>query len=257
MSREPEVHVKVVQQPPGYVEWEAAGLRWLADADGASVVPVLGVHGDRLEIERLNPASPTREHAAAFGRALAITHDAGAPAFGVGPDGWTGDGWFGPAHDPLPLDLSPHRSWGEMFADARIMPFVRLGLSRGVFTETDVALFESVADRLRRGDFDTGDAPARLHGDLWSGNVFWTAGGAVLIDPAANAGDRESDLALLQLFGAPHLGTILGAYDEAHPLADGWQDRVALHQLHPLLMHAVVFAGGYVRECLQVAKRYR
>lgn len=257
MSQQPEVHVKVVRQPPGYVEWEAAGLRWLAAAGGAAVVPVLGVHGDRLEIERLRPASPTREHAAAFGRALTATHDAGASAFGVGPDGWSGDGWFGPAHDPLPLVLTSYESWGAMFADARILPFVRLGVERGVFGPADVATFEAVADRLRGGEFDTGEPPARLHGDLWSGNVFWTTAGAVLIDPAANGGDRESDLALLQLFGAPHLETILAAYDEAHPLADGWRDRVALHQLHPLLLHAVVFAGGYVRECLQVAARYR
>jgi fructosamine-3-kinase len=77
-----------------------------------------------------------------------------------------------------------------------------------------------------------------------------------LIDPAAYGGHRETDLAMLDLFGAPHLGRILAAYDEATPLAEGWRDRVALHQLYPLLAHAVMFGGGYGARADAVARRY-
>ena len=109
----------------------------------------------------------------------------------------------------------------------------------------EVAVIERLADRVAAGAFDTGEPPARLHGDLWSGNVLWTAQEAVLIDPAAHGGHRETDLAMLALFGAPHLERVLAAYDEAAPLADGWHDRVLLHQVHPLLLHAVLFGGSY------------
>lgn len=113
-----------------------------------------------------------------------------------------------------------------------------------------------MADRLAGGEFDDDDPPARLHGDLWAGNVLWTAKGATLIDPAAHGGHRETDLAMLALFGAPHLERIIAAYREAHPLADGWPTRVALHQLHPVMLHAVLFGGGYAAQALTIARRY-
>ena len=98
------------------------------------------------------------------------------------------------------------------------------------------------------------EPPARLHGDLWSGNVLWSTDGAWLIDPAAHGGHRETDLAMLALFGCPHLDTVLAAYDEAAPLAPGWRDRVPLHQLFPLLVHVVLFGRGYAGQCVAAAR---
>ena len=115
---------------------------------------------------------------------------------------------------------------------------------------------DALCDRLRSGDESlTGPAEpaARLHGDLWSGNVLWASGGAVLVDPAAHGGHRETDIAMLALFGLPHLDRVVAAYDEAAPLAMGWRERVALHQLHPLLVHSVLFGGGYVRRATRTA----
>ena len=117
-------------------------------------------------------------------------------------------------------------------------------------------MLDRLATRVADGAFDTGEPPARLHGDLWSGNVLWTADAAVLIDPAAHGGHREADLAMLALFGAPHLERVLAAYAEAAPLADGWRDRVLLHQVHPLLLHAVLFGGGYGAQAVRAAARY-
>lgn len=242
--------------PPGYFAWEAAGLAWLAVGGGASVVEVLGTGPTHLDLAFLTSAAATATHAEALGRGLAETHAAGAPAYGSGPPGWEGDGWLGPLSEPLPLVLGGWHTWGAFYAEARITPLVRVGRERGVLDGGGVASLERLARTVARGDLDTGEAPARLHGDLWSGNVMWTAEGAVLIDPAAHGGHREADLAMLALFGCPHLERVVAAYQEVAPLADGWRDRVLLHQVHPLLLHAALFGGSYVAQCLSAAARY-
>jgi fructosamine-3-kinase len=91
------------------------------------------------------------------------------------------------------------------------------------------------------------EAPARIHGDLWPGNLFWGAHDrAYLVDPSAHGGHRETDLAQLALFGgAPLLDRILASYNEFWPLAPGWQARVSLHQLHLLLVHTALFGSAY------------
>ncbi|MFL6078483.1 MAG: fructosamine kinase family protein [Ornithinibacter sp.] len=245
--------------PPGYFTWEAAGLRWLADAaadGGATVVEVLDEGPHHLDLARLTPAPPTAAAAERLGRGLAVTHAAGAAAHGCGPPGWVGDGWLGPLSEPLPLALGAWPTWGAFWAAARIAPLLPVARERGVLDGAGAALLHRLADRVASGAFDTGEAPARLHGDLWSGNVLWTSQEAVLIDPAAHGGSREADLAMLALFGAPHLERVLAAYDEAAPLAEGWRDRVLLHQVHPLLLHAVLFGGSYARQALGAARRY-
>ena len=145
-------------------------------------------------------------------RALALTHAAGAPAYGSPPDGWRGDGWLGPLSELLPLSLDPVPTWSEFYAHQRIEAILAQGRRLGIYDDQASALFEKVAARVASGELDTGEPPSRLHGDLWAGNVVWTARGGVLIDPAAHGGHREADLAFLVLFGAPHLDAILGGY---------------------------------------------
>jgi fructosamine-3-kinase len=150
-------------------------------------------------------------------------------------------------------------TWGTFFARRRIAPYVRLARDRNAIDDAGAALIDRICDRLAGGDTDlTGPAEpvARLHGDLWSGNVMWTPDGAVLIDPAAHGGHRESDLAMLALFGAPYLERAVAAYQEVNPLAPGWQRRVGVHQLFPLTVHAALFGSGYGAEAVDVARRY-
>src|SRR3546814_15923576 len=97
--------------------------------------------------------------------------------------------------------------------------------------------------------------PARIHGDLWNGNGLWSSEGVVLIDRAANGGHRETDLAMLDLFGCPFLDVVRGAYDERSPLRAGWRDRIPVHQLHPLAVHAAGHGRSYGHALTDAARR--
>lgn len=232
--------------PPGFFACEAAGLRWLAAAGGAASVPVIDWDDTSLTLERLKSAPPQRSSARDFGAALALTHGAGAEAFGAGPDGWDGPGFFGPLDNPLPMSLRGHAGWGVFYADERLGPMGQRAESR--LSAQGRADLAEVRNRCRNGHFDDGDVPARLHGDLWSGNLMWTRGGVVLIDPAAHGGHRETDIAMLALFGCPYFDEVIAGYESVRPLRAGWRDRLPLHQLYPLLAHVVLFGGGYARQ---------
>ncbi|QRY52901.1 fructosamine kinase family protein [Mycolicibacterium septicum] len=239
--------------PPGFFAAEAAGLRWLAVEDGVPCVTVIDYDATSLTLHRLHPSAPTANAARVFGQRLAHTHDAGAPAYGSGADGYDGDGFFGPMSQPLPMSLAHNDSWGAFYADERLIPMARLAAPR--LSATARNAIAEVADRCRAGAFDDDDVPARLHGDLWSGNVMWTGDGAVLIDPAAHGGHRETDLAMLALFGFPFLDEVLAGYQKVRRLRDGWRDRIDLHQLYPLLAHVVLFGGGYAGQVESAARR--
>ncbi|TFV57646.1 fructosamine kinase [Mycobacterium sp. PS03-16] len=232
--------------PHGFFACEAAGLRWLAAAGGVPCAPVIACSAASLTLERLESAAPTRRAATAFGAGLAVTHDAGAEAFGAAPDGWDGDGFFGPLQHPLPMSLTAHERWGEFYADERLAPMAERAGPR--LTPRGRTAVREVETLCRAGAFDDEDEPARLHGDLWSGNVMWTPDGVVLIDPAAHGGHRETDLAMLALFGCPYLDDVLAGYESVHPLRAGWQTRVGLHQLYPLLAHVALFGAAYTSQ---------
>lgn len=232
--------------PRGFFEAESAGLGWLAQASpagGARVVGVESVGPGSITLGRLEPARPTPDAAADFGRALAVTHRAGASAFGSPPAGWTGPTFIG----SRPMRCDPEPSWGRFYSEQRIRPFLDVAVSVGSIGRVDAEAVVAVCELVESGAADDGEPARRIHGDLWNGNVFWTADGVVLIDPAAHGGHRETDLAMLALFDAPHLETILDAYDEAFPLRRGWRERIPLHQLHPLAVHAAGHGASYGR----------
>ena len=233
--------------PEDFFTSEAASLRWLQEVDGGAHVPeVLGVDSECLIIRWVEPGKNTVDAAAALGRELAATHAAGAPSYGLDRDGFVGR---------LPLPNRPADTWAEFYAVRRVLPYLKLARDRDAATAEEAATIEALVRRLP--GLVPEEPPARLHGDLWNGNVIWALDGvARVIDPAAYGGHREVDLAMLALFGRPHLPRVLEAYDEAAPLADGWQDRVPLHQVFPLLVHACHFGGGYAARAAEVASRY-
>ena len=226
--------------PPGFFTTEANGLEWLAEPDVINVATVVGVSDDApacLVLDWIDVRGGQRsvEGEASFGRALARLHQAGAPSFGREDGRTTGS---------QALPNNPCETWAGFYADRRLRPLAKIASDRGALTQTTIAKLLAVADRL--DEFEAADEPAaRLHGDLWAGNrVIDAKGESWLIDPACHGGHREFDLAMMQLFGgfAPE---VFAAYDDEYPLTPGWQDRVPLHQLAPLVVHAIKFGGGY------------
>ncbi len=236
--------------PEGFFEAEAAGLAWLSAAGGVPCVDVVRVEPGLIELAELRETRPSREAARRFGELLARTHAAGAPAFGAPPAGWDGPCYIGRRSMPV----GEYDSWSEFYPRERVRPYAEQAVARGNLSADGFQTVVRACDLIRSGIFDDGEPPARLHGDLWSGNVMWTGHGVVLIDPAAHGGHRETDLAMLVLFGAPFLDDILAAYDQAAPLKPGWHSRVPLHQLFPLAVHAVGHGPSYGAELERAAE---
>lgn len=215
---------------------EAAGLRWLAEA-GARVPAIVSATPDRLVLQRIPSGRLDATGEEDLGRMLARMHSAGAAHFGTLPA--PGRFFVGRCE----LDSPESDDWNSYYLEHRLMPLAaRVGLEREVASVRVDAPVEP---------------PARLHGDLWTGNILADRDGrAWLIDPAAYGGHREMDLAMLDLFGQVPARTV-AAYTEVAPLAGGWRERMRLWQLFPLLVHAVLFGGSYVREARDIALRLR
>ncbi|EIK77524.1 hypothetical protein CGSMWGv6420LIT_05038 [Gardnerella vaginalis 6420LIT] len=244
--------------PERFFECEGKGLKWLSEAHkygGPRVAEVFDWGNGYLNIERIDTHSATPLAAFEFGAALAHMHDYGAKYFGEAPADYDGTCYFGPLSDPVEM---PTGTWSNVInylADGRLRPMVELGIARGELTKSDLDLTNEVIDALpdllgKAAE----DKPARVHGDLWSGNVLWTKSSdgehteAVLIDPAAHGGHREEDLAMLHLFGISYFKQILDGYQSIHPLKAGFEQRMIIWQLYPIAGHCVFFGGGYVSE---------
>ncbi|MET8782098.1 MULTISPECIES: fructosamine kinase family protein [unclassified Streptomyces] len=235
---------------PGAVRAEAAGLRWLADSGTVRAPAVHGHDEGWLVTDRVPEGRPSIGAAARFGRDLAALHAAGAPAFGAPPPDGPEDAYIGLA----PMRNVAGGDWPVWYAEHRVLPYLRSAVDEGTLRRTEAAVVERVCERLPQLA-GPAEPPARLHGDLWNGNVLWGADGqAWVIDPAAHGGHRETDLAMLRLFGCPHLDRVLDGYQETAPLAEGWRDRIGLHQLFPLLVHTVLFGRGYAEQALAAAR---
>ena len=221
--------------PPDFFETEAAGLTWLREPDEVRVPEVLGVEPGLLVIEWIESGRPSVRTDADFGRSLARLHRVGAHAFGREDRRTTGS---------RALPNEPFATWPDAYAANRLTPLARLATDTQALSPLLISRVEALTGRLwQMGAADEG--PARLHGDLWAGNRLVDAAGQNwLIDPAAHGGHREFDLAMMRLFGG--FGEdAFEAYNDEWRLTDGWRSRIAVHQLAPLMVHAIKFGGGY------------
>ena len=232
------IFVKAHADPPvGMFAAEAVGLAWLRDGGAPLRIPnVIASGDDWLALEWLDLVG--RPDPAALGRGLAMLHASSAPAFGLAGESFLAT---------LCQDNAPEAAWPAFYVERRLRPLcarARLGLD----AELDRLL--AATDR-----FGPPEPPARLHGDLWWGNVAAAQGEPVILDPAVYGGHREIDLAMLALFGGLP-DPLVAAYDEVFPLADGWRERIELHQLYPLAAHACLFGGGYGAQVSRALARY-
>jgi fructosamine-3-kinase len=232
-----EVFVKTNRDAPeAMFEAEARGLAWLSETGALRIPAVLAATPQFLALELIETSRRVTDFDDRLGRGLAALHRHTAPRFGLDHDNFIGR---------LPQRNDFADDWAEFYRRERLEPQLAMATDRGLSTATMrrqmEALFTVLADRVGRAE-----APARLHGDLWGGNLHVDeAGLPCLIDPAVYAGHREVDLSMMRLFGGfgPR---VFAAYEEAFPLAPGHEERVALYQLYPLLVHVNLFGGGYV-----------
>ncbi|MDO4665399.1 MAG: fructosamine kinase family protein [Actinomycetaceae bacterium] len=346
----PDDFAKTDPTNPDLLALEAASLLWLREGmveGGALVVPLSDVAPGRIRTTRVHEGAVTADAAYAFGRALAVTHATGAKSWGCPPEGWQGTGHMG----RMRLDLPPNftGTWGQFFGEYRVLPCLKPARDNGSMSAGDTKIVERLVDKIVSGTFDSpqpGLVPAgkvaRIHGDLWSGNVLWSqnrpewapataglgplpdlpseivqkleraargednghgesdhgddddfyhdgggaarsaryAGGAnvtyyedgggrprnvpdfapgpvgVLIDPAAQGGHAETDLAYLEVFGQPYLEQIYAGYASVSPFEPGIAQRRGIHQMHLLAVHAAIFGDHYGDATVSMALRY-
>lgn len=226
--------------PDGFFGAEAKGLAFLAEPRSIGVPEVLA-YSDQpgagfVALEWIEPGSASAATDERLGRELAELHQSHPPHFG-------GDG--SPAFlGSVLIDGSPADIWAELWAERRLRPLARDALNARRLAPELARRVEAVADHIE-ALAGPPEPPARVHGDLWAGNLLvGTDGRPWLIDPSAHGGHRETDLAMMRLFGG-FSDRCFAAYAEVAPLAEGWQQRVPLHQLVPLLVHVILFGGGY------------
>jgi fructosamine-3-kinase len=210
----------------------------LREAAAVAIPEVLAVSDEppnHLVLEWIEEGRARASTEPDLGAGLARLHRAGAPAFGREDRRSTGS---------RGLPNEPYETWAEFYAANRLLPLARLAREGGALAPSTIVALERLASRL--ASFDTREPPARLHGDLWAGNRLVGADDRHwLVDPAAHGGHREFDLAMMRLFGGFGTAAYAG-YEDVAPLALGWEDRVALHQIAPLVVHAIKFGGSYV-----------
>lgn len=243
------VFIKTHMDPPArHFTTEARGLTWLQEAQAVPVPMVLGVSDDPpyLALQWIEEGQRLARGERQFGQSLARLHQAPCSHFGRLDERSTGS---------LGLPNAPGESWSGFFASQRLLPLARMAADRGALKASTIRQIETLANRLDE-HVDTDVQPSRLHGDLWAGNrLVDRQGCSWLIDPASHGGHREFDLAMMRLFGG-FSEDCMAAYQEHYPLADGWQDRISLHQLAPLIVHAIKFGRAYVGPTEEALDKY-
>lgn len=252
LANQRQVFVKANQRVPlAMFEAEAHGLEWLRASNTLGVPEVLAcggldVGGGFLVLEWLEPGRPGPHFDERLGEGLAALHRFGAPQFGLERDNFIGR---------LVQCNRRYDTFQDFFVEQRLRAQFELAVSNGHFDRMMSERFERLLSGLG-SLLGPEEPPARLHGDLWSGNYLVGPDGAPrLIDPAVYGGHREIDLAMMRLFGG-FSERVFDAYAACYPLLPGHRERLPLMQLYPLLVHVNLFGGGYVASVLRIVDGY-
>jgi fructosamine-3-kinase len=232
--------------PDSMFEVEAKGLNLLKSADSGLKIPSPLLIADTfLVLDWMEEGGGKNNSAFEFGQQLAQLHKTSSDQFGLNHDNFIGR---------LPQSNTKHSNWFDFFALERIEPQVRMGIESGKLTRSLLKDVEGLYKKL--GSIFPTEEPSLLHGDLWSGNYMFTkSGGTSIYDPAVYFGHREMDLAMTRLFGG-FSANFYDGYKEEFPLSGGFDSRVNIYNLYPILVHANLFGGSYCRQAENIINRY-
>jgi len=234
---------------PLMFEKEANGLDKLREHCTLIIPGVIkhGSCGDQqyLLLEWLEKGFPKKDTWEKFGQGLALMHQQPQEYFGLNEDNYIGS---------LNQNNDRHNEWDSFYAERRIMPLVKKLFDAGSFSSTNIKDAEFFCTMIQ--DIFPSEPPSLLHGDLWAGNYMISSSGyATIFDPAVYFGHREMDIGMTKLFGGFDR-RFYGAYNESYPLEKGWEKRLPITQLYPLLVHAVLFGGHYISNVKDILKQF-
>jgi len=234
---------------PLLFEREAKGLDKLRE-HCTLIIPGVIKHGScddqqYLLLEWLEKGVPKKAMWEKFGQGLALIHKQPQEYFGLNEDNYIGS---------LNQNNDRYSEWHSFYAECRIKPLVKKLFDVGDFSATDIHDADLFCNNSRT--FLPSEPPSFLHGDLWGGNyMIISPGYAAIFDPAVYCGHREMDIGMTKLFGGfDH--RFYEAYNEAYPLEKGWEKRLPITQLYPLLVHAVLFGGHYISNVRDILKQF-
>jgi len=233
---------------PNMFEAEKRGLELLGHSSFVVPKPLkVGTHGDNqfILMEWIDKGAPAQGFWDEFGRSLAELHVLSSKRFGLDHDNYIGS---------LPQRNSEHANWADFYREERLIPQIKLAERKDRLTEKMKTGFEGLFQKLEM-IFPT-EKPSLLHGDLWSGNMMVSENGSPCIfDPAVFYGHREMDQTMMALFGG-FGNSWVEAYNEVYSLESGWQERIPIGQLYPLMVHVNLFGGGYVGSVERILSQF-
>lgn len=198
-----------------------------------------------LLLEWMETSTPTVVNWENLGKNLAKLHQNTSKQFG-----WSEDNYIAIVVQPNSLT----DSWSEFYAKNRIMPMMKLLQNKQLINSKQIKSAENLCKQLN--SIFPEERPALLHGDFWNGNILANKKGEFsVIDPAIYYGHREMDLAIAKLFGGFD-DVFFDAYHENNPLAPNFEERLPIAQLFPLLIHAYLFEGYYVKDVQTILKKF-
>ena len=236
--------------PDDFFKKEADGLRLLASASTELRIPDViasqapaGTSPGFLVIEFIETGR--RGNPKEFGSALAGLHQTEAETFGLEENNYIGS---------LPQSNNEHQDWPTFFSEERIKPQLKMAVNADKMDPSVLNHWDRMSAKL--DDLLPKTTPRLIHGDLWSGNYLYDSNGrAVLIDPAVYYGHPEMDLAFSKMFGG-FSPDFYSGYESVSPLENGFDERVPIYNLYPLLVHVNLFGGHYITQAESVLGKF-
>ncbi len=234
---------------PAMFEKEANGLSILKQADEIFIPAVISC-GDVgaysfLLLEYVDSARPIENFWTNFAQSLAALHKKNNDFFGLDHDNYIGSLFQG---------NKEHDNWISFFIEERLESQLKLARDEAKATSSLTSKFEKLFNRLE--DIFPPEKPSLIHGDLWSGNFMVNSKGkACILDPAVYYGHREMDIAMSKLFGG-FTDEFYSAYNNVYPMEKGWEERVDICNLYPLMVHVNLFGGGYLNSVESILAKF-